>query len=137
MAMFMYCWRELKLEGVHRAVAQRCVGQISHNINKLSKATEVQNWTECNHFSSLSNDTSFKHIKETAKLLHELIENSGHIRKRKGALNFDGEISKILFCTLDSDDADYCNEQIKHSEEESEDMTIIIKKQLSIIKTSL
>jgi hypothetical protein len=48
-----------------------------------------------------------------------------------------GEISKLLFGTLDSDDADYYNEQIKHFEEETEDMTSIMKQQLSIIKASL
>jgi hypothetical protein len=32
MAMLMYCWHALKLEGVHRAVAQPCVDQIRHSI---------------------------------------------------------------------------------------------------------
>jgi hypothetical protein len=112
------------------------LGQYISYINKLCLATEVQNWTDCNHFSSLSNDR-FKQVKGTEKLLHELIGNSGHIRRRRGALNFVGEISKILFGTLDSDDADYYNEQIKHFEEESEDMTSLMKQQLSIIKASL
>jgi hypothetical protein len=31
-AMLMYCWHTLKLEGVHRAVAQPYVDQIRHNI---------------------------------------------------------------------------------------------------------
>jgi hypothetical protein len=54
-----------------------------------------------------------------------------------GALNFIGEISKILFGTLDSDDADYYNEQINHFEETLEDMTSLMKQQLSIVKSSL
>jgi hypothetical protein len=32
MAMIMYCWHALKLEGVYRAVAQPCVDQMRHNI---------------------------------------------------------------------------------------------------------
>jgi hypothetical protein len=78
----------------------------------------------------------FKQIKGTKKLLHELIVTSGHIRKHRGALNFVGEISKIFLGTLDSDN-DYYNEQIKHIEEESEDMTTIMNQQLFIIKASL
>jgi hypothetical protein len=39
--------------------------------------------------------------------------------------------------TLDSDDADYYNEQIKHFEENTEDMTNLLKQQLSIIKVAL
>jgi hypothetical protein len=32
MAMIMYCWHAVKLEGVDRAVAQPCVEHIRHNI---------------------------------------------------------------------------------------------------------
>jgi hypothetical protein len=70
-------------------------------------------------------------------VLEELIgSNYRSSRKRRGALNFVGEISKILFGTLDADDADYY-EQIKRFEENSEDMTSLMKQQLSIIKASL
>jgi hypothetical protein len=48
-----------------------------------------------------------------------------------------GEIIKILFSTLDSDDTDYYNEQIEHFEENTEDMTSLMKQQLTIIKASL
>jgi hypothetical protein len=112
------------------------LGQYIRHIYILCQATEVQNWTDCNHFSSLSKDR-FRQIKGTEKLLYELIGNSRHTRKRRGALNFVGEISKVLFGTLDEDDADYYNEQIKHFEEETEDMTSIMNLQLSIIKASL
>jgi hypothetical protein len=58
------------------------------------------------------------------------------VRKRRGALNFVGEISKILFGTLDADDANYYNEQIKHFGESSEDLTSLMTQQLFIIKAS-
>jgi hypothetical protein len=89
------------------------LGQYISYINKLCKATEVQNWTDCNHFSSLSNDR-FKQVKGTEKLLHKLIGISGHIHKHRVTLNFVGEISETLCGTLDSDDAYYYNGQIKH-----------------------
>jgi hypothetical protein len=41
-----------------------------------------------------------------------------------------------LFGTLDADDTEYYNAQIKHSEE-SEDMASMLKQQLSIVKASL
>jgi hypothetical protein len=35
MAMIMYCWHALKLEGVHCAITQPCVHQIHHNMKTL------------------------------------------------------------------------------------------------------
>jgi hypothetical protein len=80
----------------------------------------------------------FTRAKGSERLLRELIgEKREPLRKRRGVLNFVGEISKILFGTLGSDDADYYNEQIRHFEENSEDMTSLMKQQLSIVKASL
>jgi hypothetical protein len=36
MAMIMYCWQAIKLEGVHRAIAQPCVDQIRQNIEEAT-----------------------------------------------------------------------------------------------------
>jgi hypothetical protein len=33
MAVIMYCWHAIKLEGIHRAVARPCVDQIRHIIS--------------------------------------------------------------------------------------------------------
>jgi hypothetical protein len=57
-------------------------------------------------------------------------------RKRRGIFNFIGKISKVLFVTLDSDDADYYNDQIRGFENRV-GIAGLIKKQLSIIKSSL
>ena len=64
-------------------------------------------------------------------------EKPKRLRKRRGALNFIGQISKILFGTLDADDADYYNEQINQFEKNSEDLTNLMKQQLSIVRASL
>ncbi|PNF21967.1 hypothetical protein B7P43_G17911 [Cryptotermes secundus] len=49
------------------------------------------------------------------KLLKDLIgSNPSHSRRRQEVFNFIGEISKVLFGTMDSDDAEYYNEQIRH-----------------------
>jgi hypothetical protein len=47
--------------------------------------------------------------------------------RRRGVFNFIGEISKVLFGILDNEDAAYYNEQIKHFEENSDDMTKLLK----------
>jgi hypothetical protein len=114
------------------------LGQYIDYVNKICHATEIQNWTDCNHFSSLSRDR-FRQLQETERILNEIIGKQGKVRRRRGALNFVGEISKVLFGTLDADDAEYYNAQIKHFEEETEDMTSMLKQQLSdsLVKASV
>jgi len=50
--------------------------------------------------------------------------------------NFTGELSKILFGTMD-DDAKYYNEQIKLFEQNSEDINTLLRQQLSVVRSSL
>jgi hypothetical protein len=44
---------------------------------------------------------------------------SKYLRKhvRRGVFNFIGEVSKILFGTMDNEDVEHYNEQIRHLEE--------------------
>jgi hypothetical protein len=112
------------------------LGQYISHVNKLCTLTEIQNWTDCNHFSPLSRDR-FRQLQETEKTLNEIIGKPEKTRRRRGALNFIGEINKLLFGKLDADDAEYYNAQIKHFEEESDDMTTLLKQQLSIVRASL
>jgi hypothetical protein len=48
---------------------------------------------------------------------------------RRGVFNFVGEISTILFRTMDDEDAEYYNGQIRHFEENSDSMTNLMKQQ--------
>jgi hypothetical protein len=113
------------------------LGQYKTHINQLCHATEVQNWTDCGHFNPMSREM-FKRIKGSERLLLELIgSNPEHCRRRRGALNFIGEISKILFGTLYFNDADYYNEQIRRFEEYSHDTTNLMKQQLMIVRATL
>jgi hypothetical protein len=48
-----------------------------------------------------------------------------------------GEISKVLFGTLDENDADYYDEQIRNFERNSEDTTDLLKQQVYVIKSTL
>ena len=58
-------------------------------------------------------------------------------RGRRGILNFVGEISKVLFSTLDENDAEYYDEKIRHFESNSEDTTELLKQQIHVIKSTL
>ena len=51
--------------------------------------------------------------------------------------NFVGELSKILFGSMDEDDAKYYNEQVKLFEQNSEDTNTLLKQQISVIRSSL
>jgi hypothetical protein len=77
-------------------------------------------------------------LTKTETLLREIMgKQPGGKRKRRGIFNFVGELSKILFGTMDDGDAKYYNDQIKLFEQGSEDMTALTKEQLSVVKSSL
>jgi hypothetical protein len=48
-----------------------------------------------------------------------------------------GEISKILFGTLDENDADCYEQQIRHFERNSEDTTELLKQQVYVMRFTL
>jgi hypothetical protein len=113
------------------------IEQYIEHINALCSKTETRNWTDCNHFETIARD-KLRQIKGSENLLRELIESDAtYRRRRRGLFNFIGEASKVLFGTLDSDDADYYNEQIKRFEENGEDIASLMKQQLSITKAAL
>jgi hypothetical protein len=58
-------------------------------------------------------------------------------RSRLGILNFVGKISTVLFGTLDENDADYYDEEIRNFERNSEDTTDLLKQQVYVIKSNL
>ena len=60
-----------------------------------------------------------------------LLKTKHSKRHVRGAFNFYGGVSKILFGTMDDEDAQYYNEQIRHFEENSESMTNLMKQQLT------
>jgi hypothetical protein len=103
----------------------------------LCQKTSVKNWTGCAHFDTDTRE-HLNQITRTENLLKEITgQQTGGIRKKRGVFNFVGELSKILFGTMDEDDEKYYNEQIKLFEQNSEDMTSLLKQQLYVVKSSL
>ncbi|PNF26464.1 hypothetical protein B7P43_G15376, partial [Cryptotermes secundus] len=85
------------------------IEQYIKHVNKLCQELGVQNWTDCHHFQEIADD-KLERIKKTEELLLDISMKS---EKKRGIFNFISHISKILFGTMDNDDAEYYNEQIK------------------------
>jgi hypothetical protein len=81
---------------------------------------EIRNWTGCSQFRGLVTGR-FRHLESSAGLLtHVTGIGNGKSRWKRDILNFVGEISKVLFGTLDENDAEYYDEQIRQFERNSE-----------------
>jgi hypothetical protein len=93
------------------------------------QAGTIANWTACAH---LGKDAQEK----LTRLLKEITRQEQGTRRQRGVFNFIGELSKILFVTMDEDDTKYYNEKIKLFEQNSEDMMALLK-QLNATKSSL
>jgi hypothetical protein len=105
-------------------------------VDKLCNSIENRNWTRCSQFRSSVTDR-FRHLENSAGILTDVIGiKNGESRWRRDILNFVGEISKIRFGTLDENDAEYYDEQIRHFECNSEDTTELLK-QVYVIKSTL
>jgi len=103
----------------------------------LCQTSIVRNWTGCAHFSDDVRHR-FDQLTRREGLLKEITgQRSGGRRRKRGVFYFIGELSKILFGTLDEDDAKYYNEQIRLFEQNSEDVDALMKHQLSVVKSSL
>lgn len=82
-------------------------------------------------------------IPEQLKLIIKDIESLSHLfptkqqRRRRGVVNFVGEIQSILFGTLAQSDGKYFNEQIERLSQNQKHQNALMKKQTSIIKSSI
>jgi len=97
----------------------------------------IRNWAGCGHFGSDARET-LNQLTQTEGVLKEITgqETEGK-RKKRGVFNFIGELGKVLFGTLDDDDANCCNEQIKLFEQKSENTNTLLRHQLSVVRSSL
>jgi hypothetical protein len=107
------------------------------HVEMLCQPSIIRNWTGCAHFSDDARGR-LNRLTRTEDLLREITgRQMGGKRKRRGVFNFIGEVSKVLFGTMDEDDAHYYTEQIKRFEQNSEDTTTPLKQQMSVMKASL
>jgi len=78
------------------------------------------NYTGCLNNMRLT-DKPIKEASELKLLLRQLTRNeddSVYTREKRGVFNFIGGINKILFGTMDNEDANYYTDKISHLENE-------------------
>lgn len=99
----------------------------------------------CSGFPELQRlQRKLESLKSDIETINDLIGQSDVITKninkrriKRDVSDFVGQISKILFGTLDSTDADYYNKQIDLVYNNSKQLTDLYKKQVSIIKSTI
>jgi vacuolar-type H+-ATPase subunit I/STV1 len=85
-------------------------------------------------------DRPIKEVNDLKLILKQLTRKENellHTRNKRGVFNFIGGISKILFGTLDNEDANYYTHKITHLENEQLDVLKLSKEQISVVKTIL
>ena len=98
---------------------------------------EVKNWAGCSQFRESVSDR-FRHLQSSKSLLTDtVVKTYEDYRLRCRILNFKGEISKVLFGTLDENDTDCYDEPIRNFERKSEDTTDLLKQHVYVIKSTL
>ena len=107
------------------------------HVDRLCNTMEVKNWTGCSQFREAIKDR-FRHLQTSEDLLKEIVgKGYGNSRQKRGFMNLIGEISKVLFGTLDDRDAEYYDEQIRKFGTNSDDTTELLKQQVCVLKTTL
>jgi hypothetical protein len=100
-----------------------------------------KNWyhyTDCAAFEQYMKSKSryIDNLKDlVAVYLTDNNQNSNH--RKRGVLNFVGEVSKILFGTLTQSDARKYNRHISELEKERKEFLHLAKEQMTIIKTTI
>ncbi|KAK2578117.1 hypothetical protein KPH14_000977 [Odynerus spinipes] len=98
--------------------------QIKLQKNRLRKLSEYQ--------EQIAHLTGHTILKTNTQEIHDLVS-----RNRRAPLNFIGQISKILFGTLDDTDADYYNTQIDKVYNDTQHMAELLKEHTNIVKSTL
>lgn len=76
-----------------------------------------------------------KKIRTSQSLIGQLTRHE--TRRKRGVMNFVGEISKILFGTLDEQDASYFKSKIDLIENEQRQLLKLTKEQVTVVKATL
>jgi len=135
--LYNFAWRTIVYVNLNKTDNETFVlRQYVHHVDICMSMTVIRNWTGCAHFGNSTRER-LNQLTKTEGLLKEITRQTGGKRKKRGVFNFIRELSKILFGTMDEDNAKYYDEQIKLFEQNSEDMNTLLKKQLSVVRSSL
>jgi hypothetical protein len=97
------------------------------------------NYTGCLN-SICRTDRPIREVSNLQLILRQLTRNEDefiHAHNKRGVFNFIGEIRKILFGTLDAEDATYYTDKISQLENEQLDFLKLSKEQITVVKSTL
>jgi hypothetical protein len=92
--------------------------------------------TDCTSFKTYVNP-KIRYINTLKDLVAEYLKTDVPKRKKRGVLDFVGEISKILFGTLTQSDAREYNSHISQLEREQQEFLHISSEQMTVIKSTI
>jgi hypothetical protein len=78
-----------------------------------------------------------ENLKTLVEQLTQKEDDPIQTRYKRGVFNFIGDISKILFGTLDNEDANYYSDKISNLEKEQMDFLRLSKEQITVVKSTL
>jgi hypothetical protein len=97
------------------------------------------NFTDC--MKTIRNlDRQMKEVEDMKLLVKQLTrtdDDESQSRFKRGVFNFIGGVSKILFGTMDSEDASYYTDKISSLEKEQADFLKLSKEQITVVKSTL
>jgi len=103
---------------------------------QLCSRTGLRSWTGCNHLYELTS-TRLRQTRETERLTTSIFgRNKEENRRKRRLFDFVGKVRKVLFGTMDEDDAQHYNDQIEHFEQNSNSLTHLLKQQLTVVRST-
>ena len=112
--------------------------QLSVEFCRKHEHTYWINITDCTKITRYM-DRQIRELEDLRSLVKQLTRsaNEEHSRIKRGVFNFIGGISKILFGTMDNEDASYYAEKISNLEKEQIDFLRLSKEQITVVKSTL
>jgi len=112
--------------------------QLSVEVCRKHEHTYWINVTDCTKITRYI-DRQIRELEDLKLLVRQLTRNKDEerVRFKRGVFNFIGGISKILFGTMDNEDATYYAEKISNLEKEQIDFLKLSKEQITIVKSTL
>ena len=112
--------------------------ELSKDFRKKHEHSFWINFTDCVRIARYT-DRKVKEVEELKMLIRQLtrVEDKDQTRFKRGVFNFVGGISKILFGTMDSNEASYYAEKVSNLEKEQLEFLSLSKEQVTVVKSTL
>lgn len=125
----------LKTQDEHISVLENILTNTENICNSFKTIENVES-TICS-ISMRNVKREFNSIKEQQDIFSQLLGHKPYIRVKRGFLDVVGKAAKILFGTLDDDDATYFNDKIQKVTNDEKQLIELIKEQSIIVKSTI